>query len=134
MLYCSWDIVRDRYNYFSFWAIFCPFTLLTAQKIKISKTWEKRLKISSFYTYIPKIMIRSCTVPEIWCVTDGRMDWLADGRTDVRKKWHIEVGAPPKKRTRHRSFPVKFEKFWKRPFLCFFTIKAFETFLNFVQT
>ena len=26
MLYCSWDIVCDRCNYFSFWAIFCPFT------------------------------------------------------------------------------------------------------------
>ena len=27
MLYCSWDTVRDRCNcYFSFWAIFCPFT------------------------------------------------------------------------------------------------------------
>ena len=27
MLYCSWDIVRDRCNcYFSFWAISCSFT------------------------------------------------------------------------------------------------------------
>ena len=26
MLYCSWEMVRDRWNcYFSFWAIFCPF-------------------------------------------------------------------------------------------------------------
>ena len=24
MLYCSWDMVRDGCNYFSFWAIFCP--------------------------------------------------------------------------------------------------------------
>ena len=38
MVYCSWDMVRDRCNcYSSFWAIFCPFTPLTAQKIKISK-------------------------------------------------------------------------------------------------
>ena len=35
MLYCSWDMARDRCNcYFSFWAIFCPFTPLTVQKIK----------------------------------------------------------------------------------------------------
>ena len=27
--------------YFSFWAIFCPFTLPTTQKIKISKKWKK---------------------------------------------------------------------------------------------
>ena len=27
MMYSSWDIVRDRCNcYFSFWAVFCPFT------------------------------------------------------------------------------------------------------------
>ena len=35
MLYCSWDMARDGCNcYFSFWAIFCPFTPLTVQKIK----------------------------------------------------------------------------------------------------
>ena len=38
MQYCSWDMACDACNcYFSFWAIFCPFTPLTAQKIKISK-------------------------------------------------------------------------------------------------
>ena len=37
-------------------------------------------------------MIRWCTVPEIWCTMDGR----TDGRTGGRKKWHIEVGVPPK--------------------------------------
>ena len=52
-------MVRDGCNsYFSFWAIFCPFTLLTC------------LKISSFYTSEPKIMIIWYTVPEIWCVMD----------------------------------------------------------------
>ena len=30
MLYCSWDMARDGCNYFSFWAIFCLFTPLTA--------------------------------------------------------------------------------------------------------
>ena len=25
MLYCSWDMVRDRSNFFSFWAFFLPF-------------------------------------------------------------------------------------------------------------
>ena len=39
MLYCSWDMACDQYNgYFSFWAIFCPFT---AQKTKISQKWKK---------------------------------------------------------------------------------------------
>ena len=40
-------------------------------------------------------MIRWCTVPEIWCATDGQTDGRTSGRTDGRKKWHIEVGAPP---------------------------------------
>ena len=71
MVYCSWDMAHDRCNcYFLFWAIFCPFTPLTAQKIKILKKWKKHLEISSFYICAPKSMIRWCTVPEIWCVTD----------------------------------------------------------------
>ena len=37
MMYGSCDVVRDRCNYFSFWAIFCPFIPLTARKIKIKK-------------------------------------------------------------------------------------------------
>ena len=33
MLYCSWDMARDRPNcYFSFCAIFCPFTPLNSSK------------------------------------------------------------------------------------------------------
>ena len=42
MLYCSLDMARNRLNcYFSFWAIFYPFTSLTVQKIKIEKKWKK---------------------------------------------------------------------------------------------
>ena len=75
MLYCSWDVVCDRCNcHFSYWAFFCPFTPLTAQKIKNKKKWNKHLEISSFYICVLKIMIRWCTVPEIWCATDGRTD------------------------------------------------------------
>ena len=75
MLYCSWDMACDGCNcYFSFWAFLCPFTPLTAQKIKISQKWKKHLEISSFYTCILKIMIRWCMVPEKWCVMDGQTD------------------------------------------------------------
>ena len=36
MLYCSLEMARNGFNcYFWFWAIFYPFTSLTAQKIKI---------------------------------------------------------------------------------------------------
>ena len=69
-LYSSWDMVRDGCNYFSFWAILCPFTPLTAQKFKFKKKWKNSLEISSFYTIVPKIMIICYTVSEIWCMTD----------------------------------------------------------------
>ena len=65
MLYCSWDMAHGRCNCcFSFWAIFCTFTPLTAQKMATSQKW-KRLEISSFYTIVPKIMIIVYTVTEI---------------------------------------------------------------------
>ena len=70
MLHCSLDMLCNKCNgYFSFWAIFCPFTSLTAQKIKIWIKWKKYLEIS-FYNSIPKIMIRRYTLPEIWCMKD----------------------------------------------------------------
>ena len=106
MMYDSWDMVCDRCScYFSFWAIFCSFTPAAAQKIKILKKWKKSLEISSFYISVPQIMTRWCTVPEIYCATDGwtdgwmdgQMDGWTDGRTDGWKKWHIEVVTPPKK-------------------------------------
>ena len=50
---------------------FCPFTPITAQKIKILKKWKNLLEISSFYICVTKIMIRKCTVPEICCTTDA---------------------------------------------------------------
>ena len=41
-LYCSWDMACDGCNCcFLFWAIFCPFTHLTVQKMKISKKMEE---------------------------------------------------------------------------------------------
>ena len=41
MLYCSWDMVCGRCNYFSFWAIFCRFNPLTVPKMKIKKNEKK---------------------------------------------------------------------------------------------
>ena len=144
MLYCSLDMAHNECNYFSFWAIFCPFPPLTAWKMKIKKNEKKLLEILSFYKSVPKTMIRWCTVPKIWCVTGiiifhfgpflpfypsnslknqnfekmkktpgniiilhkstknyGQMmysswDMLRNRQTDRQKKWHIEVGAPPK--------------------------------------
>ena len=52
-----------------FFLFFFRFTPLTAQKIKISQNWKKNRAILSCYTCVPKIMIRWCTAPEIWCKT-----------------------------------------------------------------
>ena len=70
-----WDMAHDRCNCcFSFWAIFCPFTP-NCPKHQFSKTMKKKsLEISSLYKCVPKIIIRWCTVPEIWCATGRWMD------------------------------------------------------------
>ena len=90
MIYASWDIVRDRCNcYFSFWAIFCPFTPPTAQKIMILNKWKK----------MPGdiIILHKCT--KLWSDDVRFLRYVArrtKRRTDGPKKWHLEVGAPPK--------------------------------------
>ena len=85
MLYCSWDMARDRCNcYFSFWAIFLPFYSSNSPKNQIlKKIFKKCLEISSFYTGISKIMIRWCMVPEIWCVADRWTDGQTDRKSDI---------------------------------------------------
>ena len=80
MLYCSWDMAHDRCNcYFSFGVIFCTFTTLTAQKIKILRKWEKRVEISSFYIFVLQIMTRWCMLPEM--VRDRR----TDGKSNIKR-------------------------------------------------
>ena len=39
----SGNVRCDRQNLLSFWAIFCPFSHLTTQKIKILKNWMKKM-------------------------------------------------------------------------------------------
>ena len=72
MMYGSWDMKHDRQNFFSFWAIFCPFYPTNNPKNqnfgKMKK--KKHFGISSFNTSVPKIMIICYTVPDIWPVTD----------------------------------------------------------------
>ena len=70
IMYGSWDTEPNGQNFLSFWIIFCPFTSVTTQKIKILKKWKKDLEISSFYKIVPKIMIICYTVPEIRHVAD----------------------------------------------------------------
>ena len=49
MMHGSWDMERDRHNFLSLWTIFCPFTHLSTEKIKIIKRWKEFMEILSFY-------------------------------------------------------------------------------------
>ena len=65
---------------------FCPFTPLTTQKIKIFKKWKKApgdIIILHMYTKNYDYMMY------------GSWGMVRDERTNRRKKWHIEVAAPP---------------------------------------
>ena len=42
MIYGPWDMKCTRQNFLSFWAIFCPFTPLTAWNMKTEKKTEKK--------------------------------------------------------------------------------------------
>ena len=55
-MYGSSDMDHDRQHFLSFWTIFCPFTPLTTQKIKILKKGKKHLKII--------IILQMCTINE----------------------------------------------------------------------
>ena len=117
MLHCSWNMACDTCNfYFSFWIIFYPFTpqnlpfYPTAHKIKISKKVKKGLEISSFYTCVPTIMIRWCTVPETCCMRDGWIDRWTDGQMDGKsdiKRW-----VPYLKKYFHKQHWLDWDLMW----------------------
>ena len=110
IIYCSLDMASNRFNYFSFWAIFYPFTSLTAQKIKILKKWKKHLEISSFYTSVPKIMIICYTVPEIWWVTDVIIFHFGPFFALLPKKSKLKKNE--KKAWRYHHFTQVYQKSW----------------------
>ena len=69
VMYSSWNMERNRQNFFSFWTIFCPFTILTTRKKIFEKKRKKCLEISSLHTSVPYMTHTSCMIPEIWSVT-----------------------------------------------------------------
>ena len=84
-IWCTIDVIVIS-HFALFFALYPPLAAVKNQYFeKITKAPGDIIILHT----CTKIMIRWCTVPEIWFATDGR--------TDGWKKWHVEVGAPPKK-------------------------------------
>ena len=68
MLYCFWDMAHSRGNcYFSFWAIFSPFTPLQPKKWKCQKNEKNTLR----YHHLTQVYQKSSSIaPEIWQMAD----------------------------------------------------------------
>ena len=66
----SWDMERDRQIFFWFWTIFCPFTLVTTQKIKILTKMKNTPGSIIILQKCIKIMIICYTFLGILRVTD----------------------------------------------------------------
>ena len=77
-IWCVTDVVF----YFSLWAIFCPFYSPNKPKNQNFKKMKYTPGDMIILHKCTKIMIGWCTVPEIWCATDGWTDGRMDRRTD----------------------------------------------------
>ena len=69
MMYSFWDMKRDRHIFLPFWAIFCSFTPLTIQKMKILKNGKTPGDI---------IILHKCTKNHdymLYCSWDMVCDW-----------------------------------------------------------
>ena len=96
MLYCSCDMARDRCNcYFSFWAIFCSFNPLTAQKIKRKKKKKNPVRYHHFTHVYQKLRSDdACFLRYDAQQTDRRTDRQMDGQADGQKKVTYRGGCP----------------------------------------
>ena len=97
MLYCFSDITRDEFNcYFPIWAMFCPFTPLTApQKHNFTEAYQK------FWSDVPFLRYRAR-----WTggQTEERKDSRTDGKSGILKlvphlimhhsNWKFQNGLP----------------------------------------
>ena len=95
-LHCSWDKMRDRYNfYFLCWAIFCLFTPVPNQKSKIFYKMKNEPG-DIIILYMPTKNNDHMTYGSWDMVRDGQTDRRTDRWTEGQSNWHIEVGVPPK--------------------------------------
>ena len=95
MMYGSWDMECDRYNFFSSWTIFAILPLPTTQKIKMLKEWKNLLEIPSFHTSVPEMTIILCMIPEIWSATDRIFCHFRPFFALLPKTQNFEIKKPP---------------------------------------
>ena len=72
IMYDSWDMVCEGCNYFSFWAIFCPFNLPSNSPKNPKKNLKKK-KNAWRHHLLHKYTKNHDRMPycsEMWCVTD----------------------------------------------------------------
>ena len=82
---------------------FLPFYPHNSPKNENFEKMKKCLEMSSFYICVPKIIIRWCMVPEIWCVTDVIISHFGlFFKIKILKKW--------KKRLEISSFYIRVPK------------------------
>ena len=79
-----WSLTDRIFCHFGLFFAFLPPNNPENQNFEKKK---KSMELSSFHTFVPKIVIRWCMVLEIWCMTDGRTDkqmdrWRADRQTE----------------------------------------------------
>ena len=88
MLYCPWGMARDTCNCcFSFWAIFYLLPPIP-KKQNLKRIKRNTLRYHNFtHAYQKLYDVR---------LDDVRFVRYGGRQMDRQKKWHIEVGAPPK--------------------------------------
>ena len=73
-IWCMMDVIIFHFRlFFALLPHYLPKKPIFFQKC------QKQLEIPSFYTHVPKLMIRWCMVPEIWCTTDRKSDMYRCG-------------------------------------------------------
>ena len=86
-------------SFVSFWAIIYPFTPLKSPKKskfeKKKKRKKKRKKFLKYHFTHVYLKLWSDDAQFLRCGARQKDKW-ADRQTDRQKKWHTEVGAPPK--------------------------------------
>ena len=100
MMCGSWDMECDRQNFFSFWTTFSlPFFFILGYFLPFCCL--KNQNLEKWKTPRDIIILHMCVKNHdqmmygFWDMVRG--DGRTDGWTEGRKKWHIEVGARPKK-------------------------------------